>query len=155
MAEAVGVVAAGVAFAEVILKISSQVFTLKHMWDDFKDVPESVRLLVSDIELLSLVLQELEADMNSSSPDATFLSDGIGSLIVTTCRGALDVLSLSAEEMLQELIAARRMKKVMVKAKFVLKKDFWSKIEKRLRRVVWMLGVAQQHWIMFVLRTST
>ncbi|KAJ6789150.1 hypothetical protein PWT90_11073 [Aphanocladium album] len=154
MAEAVGVIAAGVAFAEVVVKISKHVFTLKHMWEDFKEIPENVRLLIGDIELLSRVLQEMEADINRPNLEGVCLTDGIGSLILTTCRGALDVLSLSVEEIFQELKAAKRIKRAVVKAKLVLMKDFWSKTEKRLSRVVWMLGVAQQHWILSLAKSQ-
>ncbi|KAJ3495467.1 hypothetical protein NLG97_g3376 [Lecanicillium saksenae] len=147
MAEAVGVVASGLAFAEVVLKISKHVFTLKHMWEEFKEIPESVRLLVGDVELLSQVLKEMEADINGPGLDGVSLVDGIGSLILATCRGALDVLSISVEDIFQELKAAKRMKRAVVKAKLVLMKDFWLKTEQRLNRVVWLLGVAQQHWM--------
>lgn len=69
MAEVIGVVAAGVAFAEVMVKTGAQVFALKHKWEAIKEIPDSVKQLTDDIGLISLMLQEMEADLNSPSLD--------------------------------------------------------------------------------------
>ncbi|ATY63249.1 hypothetical protein A9K55_007208 [Cordyceps militaris] len=146
MAEVVGVVAAGFAFGEVALKMSAHVFKLKHMWEDMKEIPDHVRMLVHEIELLSRVLHEMEADLNSPSQDGASWG-GIGVLIVSICRSAVDVLDASVNAVSQELASVRGVRRTMRKVKLVLKKDFWSKIENRLQHVVGLLGIAQQYWL--------
>ncbi|KAM3562408.1 hypothetical protein ARSEF4850_002798 [Beauveria asiatica] len=154
MAEVVGVVAAGIAFGEVVIKISSHVFTLKHMWKEFKEMPDSIKQLVRDIELLGSVLQEMEADMTSSTADGIVWGGGVGSLIVEACRSAFNTLSLSVNDVSQEVRATRGIKAALKKGKMVLNKDFWAKTEKRLQDVVGRLQIAQQWWLMLVETTQ-
>ncbi|KAM3546753.1 hypothetical protein ARSEF1564_000329 [Beauveria bassiana] len=147
MAEIVGVVAAGIAFGEVVIKISSHVFTLKHMWKEFKEMPDSIKQLVGDIELLGSVLQEMEADMTSSTADGIVWCGGVGSLIVEACRSALNTLSLSVNDVSQEMRATSGIKAALRKGKMVLNKEFWAKTERRLQNVVGRLQIAQHWWL--------
>ncbi|KAM3562412.1 hypothetical protein ARSEF4850_002802, partial [Beauveria asiatica] len=155
MAEVVGVVAAGIAFGEVVIKISSHVFTLKHMWKEFKEMPDSIKQLVRDIELLGSVLQEMEADMTSSTADGIVWGGGVGSLIVEACRSAFNTLSLSVNDVSQEVRATRGIKAALKKGKMVLNKDFWAKTEKRLQDVVGRLQIAQQWWLIALSKRQT
>ncbi|KAK8143981.1 hypothetical protein G3M48_006489 [Beauveria asiatica] len=155
MAEVVGVVAAGIAFGEVVIKISSHVFTLKHMWKEFKEMPDSIKQLVGDIELLGSVLQEMEADMTSSTADGIVWGGGVGNLIVEACRSALNTLSLSVNDVSQEVRATRGIKAALKKGKMVLNKDFWAKTEKRLQDVVGRLQIAQQWWLLALSKRQT
>ncbi|KAM3477960.1 hypothetical protein MY5147_002467 [Beauveria neobassiana] len=148
MAETVGVVAAGIAFGEVVIKISSHVFTLKHMWKEFKEMPDSIKQLVEDIEMLGSVLQEMETDMTSSTADGTVWGGGVGSLIVEACRRALNTLSLSVNDVSQEMRASSGIKAALRKGKMVLNKEFWVKTERRLQNVVGRLQIAQHWWLM-------
>ncbi|KAM3500925.1 hypothetical protein MY10362_005989 [Beauveria mimosiformis] len=154
MAEVVGVVAAGIAFGEVVIKISSHVFTLKQMWKEFKEMPDSIKQLVGDIEMLGSALQEMEADMTSSTADGIVWGGGVGRLIVETCRSALNTLSLSVNDVSQEVRATRGIKAALIKGKMVLKRDFWAKTEKRLQHVVGRLQIAQQWWLILVETTQ-
>ncbi|KGQ05566.1 hypothetical protein BBAD15_g9164 [Beauveria bassiana D1-5] len=147
MAETVGVVAAGIAFGEVVIKISSHVFTLKHMWKEFKEMPDSIKQLVEDIEMLGSVLQEMETDMTSSTADGTVWGGGVGSLIVEACRRALNTLSLSVNDVSQEMRASSGIKAALRKGKMVLNKEFWVKTERRLQNVVGRLQIAQHWWL--------
>ncbi|KAM3520101.1 hypothetical protein MY4038_009551 [Beauveria bassiana] len=147
MAEIVGVVAAGIEFGEVVIKISSHVFTLKHMWKEFKEMPDSIKQLVGDIELLGSVLQEMEADMTSSTADGIVWCGGVGSLIVEACRSALNTLSLSVNDVSQEMRATSGIKAALRKGKMVLNKEFWAKTERRLQNVVGRLQIAQHWWL--------
>ncbi|XWX00156.1 hypothetical protein V2A60_008175 [Cordyceps javanica] len=152
MAEVIGVVAAGVAFGEAILKISSHTLKLKSMWEDFKEIPDSIKLLVGDIELLSHVLQNMEADLDRPTPRAVPWSDGISHLIVETCRKAVDELSASVDELSHKISSVKAMRRAARKSKLVLDHDFRAKLERRLQRVWNLLGVAQQHWSMSLAR---
>ncbi|KAM3477958.1 hypothetical protein MY5147_002465 [Beauveria neobassiana] len=152
MAETVGVVAAGIAFGEVVIKISSHVFTLKHMWKEFKEMPDSIKQLVEDIEMLGSVLQEMETDMTSSTADGTVWGGGVGSLIVEACRRALNTLSLSVNDVSQEMRASSGIKAALRKGKMVLNKEFWVKTERRLQNVVGRLQIAQHWWLIGSLR---
>lgn len=151
MAELVGLVAAGVAFAEVTAKIGVQVFTLKQQWEDLKEIPDTVRQLTDDIELIGSTLQEMEADLNTPSLDGVVWAGTINAVIVTTCRGALDSLTKSINDLSQEINSSKYGRRVKIKGKILLNKEFWASHESRLRRVIWMLGVAQQQWTMSVL----
>ncbi len=148
MAEVVGIVAAGVAFAEVIAKLGAQAFTLKRMYNDIKEIPDSIKGLFEQIELLSLLLQEMEADLSSPNLTAMTWGSGVDTLIITSCRSTIDALTASTEELAQEIISKKRLRRAMAKGKLVLDRDFWVGYEKGLQRVVWMLALAQQKFHM-------
>ena len=132
MAEVIGTIAGGFAFAKIIIKIGSRVFTLKHLWEDIKGISDTIKSLIGDIELLYLILQEIETDLNSSIVDGTAWSGGIGFLLHISCRSALDILIVSIDELLQELSSPNHINRAVAKSKVVLKRDYWAKDEKRL-----------------------
>ncbi len=149
-----GVVGEGIAFVEVIFKITSCAIKLRGRWKDFKEIPDSIITLVGEIEMLSLVLQPMEADWASQTPDGGLWGCSVGNLIVMKCREALDVFSSQIDQLSQDLISAKRVKRAMIKGKLVLNKDFWAKTEQGLQRVFRMLALSLQLWTLFVLRAD-
>lgn len=142
MAEVVGIAAAGVAFAEVLVKISA----LKHMRDKVKEMPDTVKKFVDEIELLCPIIQRLETELTSLGPDGLPWGDDLDARLVASCRHALDTLSNSIEEVSEELNSAKRSKRAMIKGKLVLQQDFWTIHEKNLQRVKDILQSAEHQW---------
>lgn len=151
MAEMVGVVAAGVAFVEVIPKIISSAIKLRGMWEHFKEVPDSIKSLSVQIELYGLALKPMEPGFNCAALDGVW-AGGVGARIVVQCREAVEVLSKSIDDVSQELMSAKRMRMAVLKGKLVLKKDFWAKTEQNLLRVASMLSVAMNLRLMLVMQ---
>lgn len=146
MAEILGAVSAGVALAEVALKIGAGVFELKHMWEGVKGIPETIKLLVEDIEILGTVLKVMETEFNKPSMLGVPWSSGAVSLVVLASRSALDTLTVSINEISKDIESEKRIKRMLSKGKIALQKDVWAKHQKRLERVKWMVQTAQQLW---------
>ena len=148
MAETVGIVAAGVALAEIATKIGVQIFTLKGLWEEIKNVPDTLNFLLDDIQLLSPVLLEVETGLGALHSDTTAWNDSTGGRISNCCRNALEGLTESTHELSSEINSTKRIKRGVAKVKLALKKDFWVKHEKRLQRVFQMLELVQQYYML-------
>ncbi|OIW29111.1 hypothetical protein CONLIGDRAFT_645249 [Coniochaeta ligniaria NRRL 30616] len=147
MAEILGVAASCIAVIEVATKIGSQVLAIQRLWQEINDVPDTIRSLVDELRLIDPILRELEADFGPSHPNAIAWNNDLGQLIVTYCRNALDDLTASAEELSLEINSKKWLKRRTAKMKVVLKANFWAKHEKRLQKVVEMLGQAQHYYL--------
>lgn len=148
MAEILGIVASGVALVEVAAKIGSQVLTLKQLWEEIKDAPHTIRSLIDDIYLLHPVLREIETYFGSPNSDPMGQNNDTGKQVMKCCRSALDELISSKNELSFELNHAKHFKRGVIKATLALKRDVWVQHEKRLQRVVWMLGLVQQYYLL-------
>lgn len=144
MAEVVGVVAAGFAFAEAVVKLH----TIKRLWDDVNDVPDNIKSLVEKVTLIGLLIEEMEADLISPNLACATAGNNIHTFLVASCRRSLDVLTLSVSELSQEIKSKKRIKRAVVKGKIVLKKDFWARYEQRLQQLALHLELTQQQLTM-------
>jgi hypothetical protein len=148
MAEIIGVVSGCIAVVEVAAKIGSQVLAIKQLWQEIKDVPDTIRSLIDELSLLDPLLHDVEANFSASTPDAMTWNNDIGQQIVTCCRNALDDLTASTNDLSLEINSRIWFKRRTAKAKIALKRNFWANHEKRLQKVVQMLMMAQQYYVM-------
>lgn len=148
MAEVFGIVAGGVALAQVAAKIGSHTIALKQLWGETEDVPHMIRSLMDEICLFEPLIRELEISFNTPRSEAIAWDDSVVKQIVTCCRKALEDLTTLVDELTSELGCKNRIKRGKAKVKVYLKKDFWDKQEIRLCKVVQMLMLAQQCYLL-------
>ncbi|KAF3004682.1 hypothetical protein E8E14_003649 [Neopestalotiopsis sp. 37M] len=87
MAEIVGLVASSIAIVETASKIAGAVFTLKKLWDEIQDVPDTIRKLMTEIEVLEPILTIIEEDFESTGTPLP--QDRASQLAVAYCRKAV------------------------------------------------------------------
>lgn len=148
MAEVFGIVANGLAVVEVAARVGSGVFKLKRIWDEVKEVPQSIIALIDEIDMLNPLISELEADTNLALQSSVTYGDPSARRCVNFCRRALDEMTAITDELTTQVNSTRRARRGLAKVKIVLKKDVSVSYENRLRRVVSMLGLAQQYYLM-------
>ena len=148
MAEVFGIVANGLAVVEIAARIGSGAFKLKKIWEEVKEVPQAILDLVDEIDMLNPFISELEADNSLGLVDLASHADPSARRSVEYCRRALDEMAKITGELTAQIYSSRRSRRGLSKVKIVLKKDVSANYENRLRRVVSMLGLAQQHYLM-------
>lgn len=145
MAELLGTVSSAIAVAEVGLKVGATIFKLKRLWDEVQEVPESIRSLLMDIEILAPLLQEFESQVDLSSH---FQSDASAKLSVVYCRAALQELKTLIDGLSKEVNAKKRRKKYVGRLKVVLNNQTIANAEAKLRRTVDLFHSSQINHLM-------
>lgn len=147
MAEAIGVVASGVAVAQLAGSIIAASLTVKRLLADVKELPESFTLLLDQITVLTPVLAEASCGATGSSATANAL-DGALNAAAAHCSKALDQLQTLAAELSGQIEQSRGLRRRLAAVKVALRKDIILKHEKRLSSAVQLLSVAQQTCIL-------
>jgi hypothetical protein len=62
MAEVLGVVASGIAVAQIAGQITGSIVKLKSYWDQIEKAPAEINHLLREIESLNLILQHMQED---------------------------------------------------------------------------------------------
>jgi len=65
MAEALGVVASGIAVTQLATQVASSVIKLKNCWEQIKNVPTEISYLLREIDSLKLILCHIQDDQAS------------------------------------------------------------------------------------------
>jgi ABC-type transporter Mla subunit MlaD len=147
MAELFGIAASGIGLAEVAGKIISTSLAIKRLLDDVKELPESFKLLLDRVDILTPVLVEASCDANGSSTTPSALDRALGAA-AQQCSRALDQLKSLASELSEQIEQSRGFKRKLITAKIALRKDVVIKHEKRLDNAVQLLFIAQQTCIL-------
>lgn len=149
MAEAIGVAASGIALAEVAGKIVTTSLAIKRLIDDVKELPETFRLLLDQIDVLTPVLVEASSDTATGSAAAPSPMDRALDAAAAQCSKALDQLKSLASELSDQIEKSRGFRRKVIAVKIALHKDAVAKHEKRLDKAVQLLLIAQQTYILY------
>jgi hypothetical protein len=103
MAELVGTVSSAVTFAALIAQVGKSIKTLKECWDELRNAPEDLRTLVRDIELFSLMLDEIEDDLSQQSLVSALSNSMHATQSHRFCKEAAEDLDVVCKELLREL----------------------------------------------------
>lgn len=136
MAEVLGVVASGIAVAQGAQVLSQAALSLSRLWREIQDVPDAIRDLVEDLEFTGQVAGEIEAELLRSPLDSL---STVERLAVQRCRQAHKDLNDLVDDLGADIAASRQRKKMLARAKVVLKKDMLERYEKRLQRACRLL----------------
>lgn len=149
MAELVGVVASGIALAEVAGKVGGRVLALKRLWDEVQDVPETITGLMREVEILDPMLAEMEREFSSlgDRPTMDSWNDRAARMSLAACRQATDDLDALLRDLSVDLDAARRRKRGRAKLKVILQRESLHKFQERLTAAVRLLTLAHQQYL--------
>ncbi|KAK8862805.1 ankyrin repeat-containing protein [Apiospora arundinis] len=89
MAEVLGAVASGIALAEVAWKAGGAVSKLKRLWNETKNVPETIADLMIQIECLDPAIWEAETHFVHTGLPPELWDDAAARKSANCCRIAL------------------------------------------------------------------
>ncbi|KAI4595135.1 hypothetical protein KJ359_007110 [Pestalotiopsis sp. 9143b] len=144
MAEVLGVVASGIAVVDAAGLIGSGIIKLRRLWNEIKDVPETINSLMQQLELLAVVIGEMETIQHSTAGDAMrpFNSQGM-KLSMMRCREALDTMDNLVSKLAMHVDSEKRSKRARARLKVALSKDNLVRCHDRLKDTVQLLQFAQ------------
>lgn len=154
MAEMLGAVASGLAVAEVGLKVGGTVWKLKRLWQQVHEVPQTIKDLMRQIEIMDPVLASHETNLDVQNADLLEnLPTRHGSpttLSAAYCREALNDLRLLVEDLDCAIKAQTRSKRTFARVgvarsrvEVVLKKDTIKGFQDRLEMAMNLLQFTQ------------
>ena len=149
MAEVIGVVSGVLTLAGVAGKAGASVLTLKRLWDEVKDVPDSINFLMMQLEHLNPVLQDMENEF--SQVRAAIQNDSRTHLSQQYARQAVQDLEGLVNDLQQQVSCKKGMKGNIAKFKVTLKKDLIRGYQERLQHALQLVSLSQQTHLMYAL----
>lgn len=155
MAEVLGLVASGISVAQVAGSIVTTSLKVKGLLDEIKDAPETLENMLDQIDLLTPILCEATADSHEVAgtsplplPATSHLQQALQKTLAA-CQTAGEQLQLLATDLMSQINVAhggvRRMRAIV---KVVLKKSTLARYEARLQKIIQLLTLAQNTYIM-------
>ena len=142
MAETIGVLASGIAVAQLAGEVGSAIVRLKGLWDEIADAPEKIRELIQDLQILDPLLWEIQIQFNMNNPPIQDWDDSSARLSMVYCQQALQALSDHVNDLNDEIATSKGIRRKMVAAKLVLRKDVLRKLETKLQSAIRLLQMA-------------
>jgi hypothetical protein len=127
MAEMLAVVASGMGVVSLAFQVADSIQRLKDFCALMKDVPEEIRLAIEEVELLSLILEDIDRDVQQE----LLVSPAIKFAVMKSlrlCRAGENALRSLAKDMEDSI--ARSKKRGAFKA--AMKKDKMELFRKKL-----------------------
>lgn len=123
MAEVVGAVASGISFGTLAAQITISISKIKTFWDNVKEVPEDITMLVEHIEHLGRVLAEIEEDQRRNPFTTQIIGPDSTSKCLEYCRKGFKRLEELVDDLNADIQASNGLKRKFACVKLVLKKD--------------------------------
>jgi hypothetical protein len=169
MAEVLSLVASGVAVAQATHALGKLAVSLTHLWRDVRDVPDTIRSLVEQLEMTSEMVCLVEAELgfppsppssptgaDCAAPSPSLLLCGPGARekeqpldrlryrAIERCRHAQRCMQALVDDLAAEIASSRRRRRVLAGVKVVLKKEVLEGYERRLGAALGFLNAAVQ-----------
>ncbi|KAF3000018.1 hypothetical protein E8E14_004688 [Neopestalotiopsis sp. 37M] len=155
MAELLGVVASAITVAEVAAKAGGAIPKLKKLWDEVQNVPETIQDLLRQIEILDPMIWEMENELNTyrtSIINPMLFDDTAMRRSTHYSRESLQNLSNIVDDMSIQIQHQKKVWRGLARAKVVLKKQVLADLEARLRKALTLLSLAQQSYMMSMMK---
>ncbi|KAH6999568.1 hypothetical protein EDB80DRAFT_724903 [Ilyonectria destructans] len=149
MAEVVGLVASSLTLLEVADKVTRGLFQLKRLWDEVKDVPETIREILTRLDVLLPVVIEIDKDLQRG---AAISGNSAAVLSLSYCQNAINELTSVIDDLSRNIESVKGFRRNAARVKVVLKKDALSKYERKLEWSIQLLLLAQQLHTIAILR---
>lgn len=146
MAEVVGLVASSLTLLEVADRVTRSLFQLKRLWDEVKDVPETIREILTRLDVLLPVVIEIDKDLQR---EPTMSGNSAAVLSLSYCQNAINELTSVIDDLSHNIESVRGFRRNAARVKVVLKKDALSKYERKLEWAIQLLLLAQQLHTMY------
>lgn len=144
MAEILAVVASGIAVAQAAQSLGEIAVSLSRLWRDIKDVPNTIRDLVEELEVAGKVFSVIESELEPPPESGSTPLTSLQCLTIERCRQAHKDLGALVDDLRADIASSRRRKKLLASVKVVLKKDTLEAYERRLQRALRFLDSAVQ-----------
>jgi Fungal N-terminal domain of STAND proteins len=153
MAELVGVISGAVTIGALSVNVAMSVAKLKSYWDLLEDTPEDVRRLIEQLEILSLILNEIKDDQTQNPISNLLLDNASLSKCLENCKKAANRLRQLTDDMGNSIDTSRQFKKKWASAKVPLKKDKIEKFKLELESAIRFLSLSHDSYTRCVLRS--
>lgn len=148
MAEVLGIISSAITVVQVAGKIGHQTVALKRLWNEVKEIPETISALMEEISIYCPVLDQMEDEFQQCHEIVR--NDSAAKKSFEYCRQAVSELEALIEQLQRQIDLARTGKKTLAKVKVVLKKPMIEEHQSRLQRAIRVLMMAQQMYLMCV-----
>jgi hypothetical protein len=145
MAEIAGVVASGISIGTLAAQVASSIIKLKSLWNELRDAPDDIKDLVEKAEILNNILLNLNDD--DPSPVIGYEQQQSRVECLRHCRAASKKINLLVEELHAEMEKSKGLRRKIVSAKLILRKDQVKKYKSRLKGTVRLLSLSEQCYI--------
>lgn len=132
--------ASGMAVVSLALQLSDGIKQLYDFWDSVKDAPDEIRVITTDLGLLSSVLAEMASEEQHSGPDPT-----LKAALELCCDRVSKIANLTNEMEPGFASMSFRIRK-WTAFKAVLKGEKIQKLQKMLEGLKSTLMLAQQNY---------
>jgi hypothetical protein len=149
MAEAFGIVSGGLSVFSLAIQIASSLKTLKDFLDVVKETPTEVRLALNELEVLSLVLQDIEQSVNDQTASLPSIGPAVDKAI-KLCKTSSDGLESVAQEVSGIILSGKRWSSF----RGGLKRDRLARLRMQLESTKTLLALANQCYYKWVPLTS-
>jgi hypothetical protein len=129
-----------VTFATAIAQVTLASVKLKRLWEQMSDIPEDVRHLIDNLEIIELLLSE----MNQLQSGSGWPQDPYMARCQRLCTTAHKELETSVKELEKKLETKGRFGRKMVAARATLHRDILDSQGKRLESAMNLLFFAHQ-----------
>ena len=150
MAEVIGIVSGAITFATVVAQISKSIMQIKDCWSQFRNAPDELQELITELEIYDLILREIEQNL-SSGPRANAIGMSEHSLqSLEICKKAAEGLQIISNELAKDLCPSSRFRRSYSSFKIVLQKSKVEKYKAKLSNSIRLLSLSQQCYSMYV-----
>jgi hypothetical protein len=150
MAELVGAISGAITIGALAANVAMSVAKLKSYWDLLEDAPEDIQRLIEEIEILSLILDDIKDDQEQN-PISSLLLDGTSlSRSLQHCKMAADRLRLLTDDMGSSIDMSHHLRKRWAYAKVLLKKDKIKKFKVELEGAIRLLSLSHQSYTRYL-----
>jgi hypothetical protein len=142
MAEIVGVVASGISIGTLAAQVASSIIKLKSLWNELRDAPDDIKDLIDEAEILNNIL----LDLNDDDPSLVIGLEHQQSRVecLRYCQAASKKISLLVEDLHAEIEMSKGLRRKIISAKLILRKDQVKKYKSRLKGTVRLLSLSEQ-----------
>ena len=144
MAEAIGVVASGIAVGSLAAGITGSIVKLKSYWDQVQNAPEDVHDLIEELEVLSHLLADIADDQEQNSMSSLIFDSTAIPRCLQHCQKGADRLKELTDNLSTELDSLTKTRKKWASAKVVLKKGQIDRNKEKLEGAIRLLSLSYQ-----------
>lgn len=141
------VFASSVAVPQAAQMLRKTVTAVRQLWREVNDVPATIEDTLGELEMAAKFMESVEAEFNTpgsaSSPEHDTVPS-IQRLAIERCRKVHDEMKGLVADLSCNITSLRSSKKMIARAKVVLKKEDLENYDRRLRKALRFLDSAIQ-----------
>lgn len=145
MAEVLGVVASGIAVAQLAGQIAGSIVKLKDFWSQVKEAPAEINYLLRELESLNLMLQQMQDDRSQQSLLPLSTHNICVQKSLELCKDCAREMCDLVNDLASKVQSKKEWGKKVGSAKIVLKKEDIKNLKRRLKSSIRLLSLSYQY----------